>query len=72
MTEGGGLVDDDQTYQTAIPWGATWLLAGSAAGRLIGLVGTVLVTRLLLPRGFGQLSLIQISLLSWPASRTSG
>ena len=39
--------------------GATWLLVGSAAGRVLSLAGTIVATRLLLPRAFGQLSYIQ-------------
>jgi len=61
VTDNGGLLHEDSgRLRRRFLWGATWLLAGSAAGRLIGLIGTVVVTRLLLPRGFGQLSLIQI------------
>jgi O-antigen/teichoic acid export membrane protein len=39
--------------------GATWLLAGSVGGRVLSLAGTVVATRLLVPRAFGQLSYVQ-------------
>jgi O-antigen/teichoic acid export membrane protein len=39
--------------------GATWLVVGSVGGRVLSLAGTVVATRLLVPRAFGQLSYIQ-------------
>jgi O-antigen/teichoic acid export membrane protein len=39
--------------------GATWLLAGAAASRLLSLAGTIVATRILLPRDFGRLSYTQ-------------
>jgi O-antigen/teichoic acid export membrane protein len=55
----------EPTQTVAIPvrrrfvGGATWLLLGSVGGRVLSLAGTVVATRLLVPREFGQLSYIQ-------------
>jgi O-antigen/teichoic acid export membrane protein len=43
--------------------GAAWSLAGAVAARALGLTATLIAARLLLPRQFGQLSLVQTAVL---------
>jgi O-antigen/teichoic acid export membrane protein len=42
--------------------GARWLLIGSAAGRALSLVGTIVTARILVPREFGQLTYVQAAI----------
>ena len=57
------LVGEPGGIRRRLVGGASWSVAGAAASRGLGLIGTVLVARLLVPHRFGQLSLIQLAVL---------